>query len=132
MTNLTERDNSRPAAERTVPTVSQEFTISLSGATPGSVQLPNDVKSAVIVADGAAIQIWPSYNDGSTDVLAGLTTTSTAAAAATAKTIKNVADGSSFQEAQEQEFNKINAVITAGSGSATVYIYPGYGESNGL
>lgn len=132
MTNLTPLDNSQRAVDRTVPNVSQEYTISLTDADAGEIQLDNDVKSAVIRVDGAAIKFWPSYDDGSTDVLAGTTITSTAAAAATAKTIKNVPDSSSFQEAQESEFNKINAVITAGTGTCTVYIYPGYGVPNNV
>ena len=137
MSNLTTEDNAQLAQERTVPYVSREVKISLSGATEGSVQLPEDIKSAVIVADGASVQFWPSYNDGDTDVLAGVKVNgepvlSTKANAITHHTIKNVKDGSTFQEAQQLEFNKINAAITAGTGAATVYIYPGMGEPNNV
>lgn len=137
MSNLTTEDNAQTAQERTVPYVSTERTIALSGSTEGSVQLPEDIKSAVVVADGAAIQFWPSYNDGTTDVLAGVKVNgepvlSTKANAITHHTIKNVKDGSTFQEAQQLEFNKINAVITAGSGTATAYVYPSMGEPNNV
>lgn len=132
MSNLTPRDNAQVARERAVPNVSRQFTITLSGSTPGSVQLPEDVKTAVLKVIGADVQFWPSYNDGITDKLAGLDVTSSAANAGTNNTIKDVAAGETFQEAQEQEFNKINAVITSGSGSATVRVYPGYGEPNGI
>lgn len=132
MSNLTTGDNAQLAQERTVPYVSTERTISLSGATEGSIQLPEDIKSAVIVADGAAIQFWPSYNDGTTDNLAGLDVANTKANATSNFTLKNVKDGSTFQEAQQEEFNKINAVITAGTGTATVYIYPSMGAKNNV
>ena len=66
MTNLTPDDNHRSAANRVTPTVSTERTISLSGATVEYLQLPEDVKSALIVADGADVQFWPSYDDGET------------------------------------------------------------------
>lgn len=147
MANQTTEDNYMPAEKRQVPQVSREYTISLNADTQ-SVQLPEDVKTAVIFVSGADVEIWPSYNDGADDNLAGLqvddedkpgysiqaSPTATKIEnnytnAAAEKTVKNIPDGSTYEEAQEAEFNKINA---KSAGTATVYIWPGNGRRSGV
>ena len=132
MANLTPGDNYLSAASRATPRVSRQFSVELTDDTPDFVQFGEDVKSAVIEADGEDLEFWPSYFDGTNDYLDSETPTeATYANAAADFRVKRCKDGRTFTEAQEAEFNRIHFVIQDDAGTATGYAFPGGGKNNG-
>lgn len=127
-TNITPQDNATPASNRFVPQVMRQVALNVNADT-GAVQLKQDVKSAVVVAD-AACTCWVSYYDGTNDYLDSQTPTTATEAAATADDrLFTLAANTPFTIAQEREFNRVHLKTT---GDHTLYIYPGNGIANGL
>ncbi len=127
-TNITPQDNATPAVNRTVPNVMRQVALSVNNDT-AAVQLKQDIKTAVVVADHAST-CWVSYYDGTNDYLDSMTATTATEAAATADDrLFTLAANVPFTIAQEREFNRVHFKT---SGNHTLLIYPGYGLPNGL
>lgn len=115
----TPTDDSKSVESRIYPDIMVQVKIALSGAdTEESAQF-NDVKSATIVCD-QPIEFNLSLGSSPGD----LTTTGT-----DGRVLHHPGGGASMFVGQYREFNKVYAKITAGTGTATVRIYPGKGQT---
>ncbi len=122
-TTLTETDNSVPAADRFVPQVMREHTLTVNGDIDYE-QLKHDVKSAVVLANAAAT-CWVSYYDGTNDYLDSQTPIAVSEASALADDrVFTLTANVPFTIAQEREFNRVHLKTT---GNHTLKIYPGNG-----
>jgi hypothetical protein len=127
-TSITPQDNATPAVKRTVPNVMRQVELNVNNNT-AAVQLKQDIKTAVVVADHAST-CWVSYYDGANDQLDSLTPTEATEVNALADNrIFTLSANVPFTIAQEREFNRVHFKT---SGNHKLLIYPGYGLPNGL
>lgn len=125
MTNQTTQDNYLQAKERSVPQEMKQYKISLSGSAVSASSQFNDVKTCVVICDEAINFNLSYYDSVATSESPGDLLT----AGTDARILYHPGGGASMSIAQNTEFNKIHAEIVAGTGTATVRIYPGGGMS---
>jgi hypothetical protein len=121
MANQTTNDNNLDATQRTVPQEMTEISIALSTNVVSASSKFADVKTAVIVCD-EPVYFNVSYHDGSTDSPGDLVTANT-----DTRVLYHPGNDGAFNVLQNTEFNTVHAQIVAGTGTATVRIYPGGG-----
>lgn len=115
-----------PANTLFVPQVFRQLILNVNNDT-GTIQLKQDVKSVVVVADHDS-SCWVSYYDGTNDYLDAETPiVATEANAAADDRIATLDANEPFTIPQERLFNRVHFKTT---GDHTLKIYPGNGRPN--
>jgi hypothetical protein len=128
-TDLTPLYTSIPASQWQVPDAAGQIILPVSGSDVSWIQLPYDLKSCTLIADGEDLYANVSYCDAD-DVEDPGDLTDVADDPEDRRL--TLTDGQPWAVIQNRKHNKIYAANADGTGSNNLIIIPGKGRANGL